>query len=90
MSLNILNLVLYSDDIHYTQMYEITRKYYSTFPYVNTIYYKFSSEITDDYLLQGDILLIKGTETLVPGVLDKTIKAFKFCLDYCSFLWLVE
>jgi len=75
---DILHLVLYSDKDYYNKMYEITRKYYKKFNNIKTIYYKFSSSIEDDYKLEDDILLIKGNETFVPGILDKTIKAFQY------------
>ena len=38
----------------------------------------FSDKINEDYCLDGDMLLIKGVETFIPGILDKTVKAFKF------------
>jgi hypothetical protein len=79
---DILHLVLYSDEDYYNKMYEITRKYYKKFNNVKTIYYKFSSSIEDDYKLEDDILLIKGNESYIPGVLDKTIKAFEFFKNY--------
>ena len=69
---DILHLVLYSDEDYYNKMYEITRKYYKKFNNVKTIYYKFSSSIEDNYKLEDDILLIKGNESYIPGVLDKT------------------
>lgn len=73
-NIKILHLVLYSDDIYYNQMYDITSKYYSKFKNVKTVYYKFSNQT----LLNNDILTIEGTETYLPGILDKTIKAFNY------------
>ena len=75
---NILHLVLYSDDEYYNKMYEITRKFYKKFNNIKTIYYKFSPSINNDYELNDDILLIKGNESYIPGILDKTMKAFKY------------
>lgn len=79
---NILHLVLYSDEEYYNKMYEITRNFYKNFNNVKTVYYKFSSSIDNDYKLIDDILLIKGDDTYVPGILDKTIKAFKYFENY--------
>jgi hypothetical protein len=79
---NILHLVLYSDDEYYNKMYEITSKFYKKFNNVKTIYYKFSSTIENNYELFDDILLIKGNDTFVPGILDKTIKTFKYFENY--------
>jgi hypothetical protein len=58
-------------------MYIATRKYYKS-QNIKTIYYTFSDKITQPYVLEDDILYIYGTETPVPGILDKTIKAFEF------------
>lgn len=77
-NIRILNLVLYSDDKDYNDMYEITREYYKKFKNVRTIYYKFSGLTDGSTYLKDDILYITGTETYVPGILDKTIKAFTY------------
>lgn len=76
--LSILHLVLYSENDIYNRMYNTTRQYYKKFKNVKTIYYVFSNEISEDYLLSDDILYIKGEETFVPGILDKTVKAFMY------------
>lgn len=73
-----LLLVLFSQDENYDSMYELTSSYYSKFTNVKTIYYTFSNEIEDDFVLKNNILYIKGTESYIPGILDKTIKAFKY------------
>lgn len=76
---NIINLVLYSNDNQYNEMYKLTRKYYKLFePNVKTIYYRFNDKIINNYELNDDILEIKGKESYIPGILDKTIKAFEY------------
>jgi len=77
-NLSILHLVLYSDSDAFNNMYELTRKLYKKNKNVKTIYYKFSENIIENYQLENDILNIKGKETFVPGILDKTIKAFQY------------
>jgi hypothetical protein len=62
-------------------MRHLTKKYYKQFPNVKTIYYKFNDKNTDEYELVDDILNIKGKETYIPGILDKTIKAFQYIQD---------
>jgi len=71
-----VNLVLYSKDEDYEKMYKLTRDYYKTFKHVKTIYYKYNEDISSDFTLKGDILDIKGKETYVPGILEKTLRAF--------------
>ena len=75
-----LHLVLTSDNIHYNEMYRITNEYYKKFDKVNTVFYQYSNVIEDDYMLDNDnnILYIKGTESHLPGILDKTIKTFLY------------
>ena len=77
-NINIINLVLYSKDTEYDKMYELTKKYYKRFSNVKTIYYHFNENLNNDYELKDDILNIKGKETYIPGILDKTIKAFEY------------
>jgi hypothetical protein len=81
-NVNILHLLLYSDDEYYNEMYKLTSKYYKKFNYVKTIFYKFSNKYDSNYMLINDILFIKGEETNLPGILDKTIKAIEYFKDY--------
>jgi hypothetical protein len=73
-----LLLILFSHDEHYDLMYEITTSYYNQFSNVKTVYYAYSNEIEDDYIMKNNILYIKGSESHIPGILDKTIKTFKY------------
>lgn len=74
----ILHLVLFNHDPIYDTMYKITTKYYKKLNNVDTYYYTFSNSILDDYELKDDILYIKGIESYIPGILDKTIKTIKY------------
>lgn len=74
----ILNLVLYCDDVNYNNMYNILSNYYKIFDNVKTYFYKFNNTIENDIELINDVLNFKGTETMIPGILDKTLKAFKY------------
>jgi len=74
----ILNLVLYSDTEYYNNMYNILSNYYNKFDNVKTYFYKYDNTIKNDIELHGDIYKIKGIETYVPGILNKTLKIFKY------------
>jgi len=78
--LPILNLVLYSTDNGgpYDRMKQLTSSYYKQFTFVNTYYYCFEPKLNTDYLLTDNILYIKGTESYIPGILQKTIKAIEY------------
>ena len=84
--IRILNLVLYSTDNGgpYDNMKNILDKYYSTFPYVDTYYYCFSPNLAHTHELKGNVLYIKGNETYIPGILNKTIFAFDYFKDKLS------
>jgi hypothetical protein len=71
----VLHLVLYSPE--YRDMYESTRSFYAA-QKIPTYYYSFSPNISSEYELKGDQLLIRGTETYLPGILDKTLKALRY------------
>ena len=68
----------------------ITRKYYSKFSNVKTIYYKFNEDLINEYDLKDDILIIQGKESFIPGILDKTIKAFQYIVDNYTFDYVIR
>jgi hypothetical protein len=76
--IKILNLVLYSDDEHYNNMYNVLSNFYKKFYNVKTYFYKFNNTIENDIELIDDVLNIKGSESMIPGILDKTLKTFKY------------
>lgn len=89
--MNFLNLVLFSTDHSYGDMKDVSSKYYSTLKNVRTIYYRFDADIQSDYELRDNVLLIRGHETLIPGILDKTIKVLEYAvknklIDECDYI----
>ena len=44
-------------------------------------FYTFKEDIDSDYL-DGNTIYIKGSESYIPGILEKTLKAFDFVKDY--------
>ena len=62
---SVKNLVLTSNNDIYNRMYKITSPYYKQFPDVKTIFYKFSKDIEENYLLVDDVLYIKKKINLV-------------------------
>jgi hypothetical protein len=57
-------------------MYEALSGYYKGFSDVTTYFYKYNENITDNIEVSGDIINIKGRESYMPGILNKTIDAF--------------
>jgi hypothetical protein len=50
----------------------------------------FNEQIANDYELQDDILLIKGKETYIPGILEKTISAFQYIDRHFDFDYMIR
>lgn len=79
--MKILHLVLYSDNRnYYYEMYKLLSPFYKEFKSnVTTLFYKYNETIQDDFMIENDILHIKGgPETRYPGLLEKTIKALEY------------
>ena len=75
----LLHLVLYSETDQYKAMYKMLSRYYrETFPDIKTVFYTFSPHLESPYSLSGDVLYIRGKDTYIPGILDKTWLAMKY------------
>jgi hypothetical protein len=74
--MKILHLVLYSHGHPNHFMRLVSRIFYKTLPDVDTFFYCFD-KVDDDYLVNEDLLVIKGGESRL-GILDKTIKALEY------------
>lgn len=82
-NLRILNLVLYSEQSDYIDMYHQTREFYLSNG-IDTIYYLHDPTLSTEYHYDSNtnLLRIRGEETYVPGILQKTIKAFRYAIYY--------
>jgi hypothetical protein len=79
--LSLLHLVLYSKDVpEYKDMYQQTSQFYKHMQ-IKTLYYTFRWNQVEPFLVEGDILYIKGEESLVPGVLEKTLEVLRYTSD---------
>uniref|UniRef100_A0A6C0DQI7 Uncharacterized protein n=1 Tax=viral metagenome TaxID=1070528 RepID=A0A6C0DQI7_9ZZZZ len=81
-NIRFFNLVLYSSGSdEYDNMKRITEEYYKNFSNVKTVYYTFSETLEEPYKLENNVLFIKGKESYVPGITDKTKLAFSYFKD---------
>lgn len=83
-----LILIISSNSDHYNKLENLWRKYINknnndNFHY---LFLKSDNKIIDP-TIEDDILYVNGTESYIPGVLIKTIKAFKFLEDYYDFIF---
>ena len=81
--MKILNLILYSKSDEYDEMYNLQSNYLKFIKEnLNIDYYFYCyDDIEEDYKIIDDIIYIKGEESYLPGVLDKTIKSFELFIN---------
>ena len=81
--MKILNLVLYSEnEPAYIGMRDVLRAHAARSPNVRCVFSIYDSAITEPWILDGDILRIRGSETFIPGILNKTIEAFRITASW--------
>lgn len=77
----ILNLILYSDDVYFDMMKTALSRYLEH-KGIEHYFYSYDENMTEEYVIERNHLRLKGKESLVPGVLDKTLKALKIFQDH--------
>jgi hypothetical protein len=79
--MKILTLRIYNSTPDYDNMYNIHKHYDK-----NSIYLTSSISVTEpNYNPETQILTVVGTESLIPGILEKTILGIEFCLKNLEF-----
>lgn len=70
---------------HYLQMQNVWKKYMNTHPNISSYFIKFKKDLNKEVVLDelNNTIWVKGDESLIPGVLDKTIKSIRFLFDNC-------
>lgn len=81
--MNILNLIIQNSKIPiYKSFYDILSPHYTKYSdFVDTYFIEFDDSIATNYIIKKDILLIKGCESFVPGLLWKTIDALQILIN---------
>jgi hypothetical protein len=82
---NILNLILFSNENcfyrEYLKMIELQKEYMKSYKSNNNnitfYFYCYKEDLQEEYMIEDDMIYIKGAETYVPGILEKTIKVFE-------------
>jgi len=83
--MKLIVLILASDNATYLECQKMWRLYMNTHPNIKSYFIKYKSDLIEDVSLENDNIFIKGNESLIPGCLDKTIKAIEFCLKNQEF-----
>ena len=83
---NILNLILISTENcfyreYYLKIIELQKEYMKSYKRSNNnitfYFYCYKEDLQEECMIEDDMIYIKGTETYVPGILEKTIKVFE-------------
>ena len=77
----ILYLILYNDNDLYNQMRDILSDYLNHLN-VFHFFYCYDENIKSEYVFEGNILRIRGKESFIPGISQKTVKAIEICLKF--------
>jgi len=85
--MNILILRIFNHSPEYDAMYDIHMKFNN-----GSIFVLYNPDLSSDYNYNDKtkLLEIKGTESFMPGLLDKTIRAMEICLKLFKFDYLIR
>lgn len=84
--------LIIDSDTHpvYNKNREILRKFLSRYDTIKYFFIRSDNTQNISARVCGDILYLQGTESFIPGILDKTVKAFEYCLANFDFDYLVR
>ncbi len=78
--MKILNLILFSESKEYNIMRNYIRRINNK-QNIEYYFYMYNEELEDEYKIEGDMIYIRGKETFIPGILEKTIKVLEIMKD---------
>ena len=85
-----LNIVIYIQNEEYEKMYQALSGLYNKQENVETIFVTYDNLINKKFIRKNDIIYINGKESLVPGLLRKTIDALLLVNDLNRFDYIIR
>ena len=82
--MKILVLRIYNADKYYDQMKDLHMKY------DDSIFVTYCPTLESEWEIDGRMIKIRGNESYMPGILEKTLKAIEICLENFEFDYLVR
>jgi len=88
----IVNLIIYDESSSYERKMKLELEKLNRVHnhFVKQIFVCFNNSIQNTMEVRGNILYMKGKETFIPGILDKTVKGMSYCYDKYDFDYLVR
>jgi hypothetical protein len=86
--MNIIILIIATDNIiEYIKMQEIWKKYMNNHPNIKSYFIKNKIDLEENIILNENenTIYIKDNESFIPGILNKTIKSIKYCINNFNF-----
>ena len=74
----------------YNENRRIMRTFMNSNTDIKTFFVRMNPDQTETVRLEGDILFCRGTESFVPGILQKTLIAMEYCLANLSFDYIIR
>jgi len=83
--MKIIVLIIASDTDYYNNMKEVWKTYMNIHPNFTTFFICNQPDIPEDIIVKENTIYIKDNESYIPGILNKTIKSFEYCLNNFEF-----
>ena len=64
---------------YYSKMIQLQKEYIKSYSGNNITFYFYcyKEDLEEEYIIEDNMIYIKGTETYIPGILEKTLKVFE-------------
>ena len=83
--MNIIILIIASNDGKFIEMQEIWKRYWKKHPRIKCFFIKNDPNLSENILLLEDTIYYKSEESIRPGVLHKTVYSIEYCLNHFEF-----
>jgi hypothetical protein len=77
----VINLIIARTGIFEESLMKQWRRYMNKNPNIKSFFIMLDNKISEEYILTGDTIIMKGYESNVPGIYQKTLRAMKICLE---------
>jgi hypothetical protein len=83
--MRLIVLVLANDNAEYNEMQNLWRIYMNKHHHISSFFIKYKEDLIEDIVINDDVILIKGRESVIPGCLDKTVRSIEHLLKNMEF-----